>query len=1237
MEVDAKSLPNGAERRLTIGVLTYGMQHTICYDLWKGIHIAAREHDANLLMLPGDHVRCPFGDFREQANIIYECANWETVDGLLIWGGALFQHLDAEEVRRFCARYAPLPIVCMSHVLPDIPSVVMGNYQAMRDLLVHLIEAHGYQRIAFMRGPVKAGSEADERYQAYCDVLREYDLPYDPDLVLLGNNEKLPAAAAMRDLLKSGLRPPKNFEAIAASNDVMALAVLDVFQEYGIRVPQDAALAGFDDVGPARAATPPLTTVRNTFETLGFRAAKVLLSKLLNSPLASSVDSVWSNDAPQPVVVPLDVVIRQSCGCQDSRVVRAAVFPQQVETLRPNQIPASLKPFVKTPTGSNDILDNPLEQVVNAFHNEFQAGSSGQFLAALQEALIHTSAKELDVEVWQDVVSAMRSQYGAALSEKNTAQAENLCQQARVMIGQTARRVQEAKRLRMAEQEQHLRAIGARLLATFEMDRLMGILAEELPGLGIPCCYLTMYDNPLPYAYPQSIAHWHARLLLAYHAAAPHWTEEPPISRQQSFPAHRLVPRAALPAEHRYDFVVMPLYFRKRQIGVTMFEGAPREGTMYHALRTEISSALQGALLIEQVQQNAIEIIRQKSILDTFMATVPDAIYFKDREGRITQANQAHAGNLGYQEPGEEIGKTDFDFFPVEQARRRWEQEQAILRTGEPLMELEEAGMQGRWVLTTKMPLRDGQGNIVGIFGISRDITTLKQTEQELRRYQDHLEELVKERTVELTRTNASLKQEILERRRAEKARRAGEEQYRMLAEHVKDGILIVQHSAAVFANTALADMLGYSETRIFQRELDTVLPGYIVDSVQHQEPGEDTPQQQVELRDRDGRSIWTEIEQSSIVWNTESAVLLTVRNVTQAKLREMRLEEERTRLQQENLTFRSAGTERYRFGPLIGKSPAMQRVYELIVSAATSGINVLVSGESGTGKELIARTIHRVSARKSKAFVPVNCASIPETLFEREFFGHTRGSFTGADRDKAGLFDLAHRGILFLDEVTELTPGMQAKLLRVLQDGEYLPLGSNRLKKADFVIVAATNKDCRKEIAAGGLRQDFFYRIGVIEIQSPPLRDRKDDLALLIEALLEQYGQKHPAPAGHVPLRVSELPAELMQALYAYDWPGNVRELQNILHRFLATRQLADILALLGGSSVVRSIAGVPEAATETSATGTLDEAVSALEKRLIRDTLARTNNNKSETARRLHITRRTLRLKMQKYQLNG
>jgi transcriptional regulator with PAS, ATPase and Fis domain len=332
---------------------------------------------------------------------------------------------------------------------------------------------------------------------------------------------------------------------------------------------------------------------------------------------------------------------------------------------------------------------------------------------------------------------------------------------------------------------------------------------------------------------------------------------------------------------------------------------------------------------------------------------------------------------------------------------------------------------------------------------------------------------------------------------------------------------------------------------------------------------------------------------------------------------------------------LKSSIRERYRFGMLVGKSSAMQRVYELIVSAATSDVNVLISGESGTGKELIARTFHQVSRRKEHAFVPVNCASIPETLFEREFFGHQKGAFTGADRDTLGLFDKAHQGILFLDEVTELPLSMQAKLLRVLQDGVYTPLGSTTPKQADVVLVTATNKDCQEEIRAKRLRKDFFYRIGVIDIQVPPLRDRKDDLPLLIEHILEEYHHKHSQlqedPSLEIPTTQTMLPVDLVQALYMYDWPGNVRELQNLLQRYLATQDLPTTLSLLGASGHVRSITenlpapdGLP-----------LREAVESFERHMIANTLERTRYHIGNAAELLGVPRITLHRKIKKHQI--
>jgi transcriptional regulator with PAS, ATPase and Fis domain len=259
-------------------------------------------------------------------------------------------------------------------------------------------------------------------------------------------------------------------------------------------------------------------------------------------------------------------------------------------------------------------------------------------------------------------------------------------------------------------------------------------------------------------------------------------------------------------------------------------------------------------------------------------------------------------------------------------------------------------------------------------------------------------------------------------------------------------------------------------------------------------------------------------------------------------------MEKEKSALQNENRVLKVGLKERYKLGDIIGRSPAMQIVYELVSQAASSDVHVIIVGESGTGKELVARTIYELSRRKKKAFVAVNCSAITESLFEREFFGHQKGSFTGADRNQPGFFDEAHKGTLFLDEIGELNLPMQVKLLRVLENGEYIPVGETRAKRADARIISATNQDLSALVRQGKFREDLFYRIHVLDVKLPPLRERKEDIPLLVEFFLARF----PSP-GKKPY----LTGKMLDMLAHYEWPGNVRELQNTIQRFLVTNQI--------------------------------------------------------------------------------
>jgi transcriptional regulator with GAF, ATPase, and Fis domain len=252
-----------------------------------------------------------------------------------------------------------------------------------------------------------------------------------------------------------------------------------------------------------------------------------------------------------------------------------------------------------------------------------------------------------------------------------------------------------------------------------------------------------------------------------------------------------------------------------------------------------------------------------------------------------------------------------------------------------------------------------------------------------------------------------------------------------------------------------------------------------------------------------------------------------------------------RRQLEQERDYLREEVASVGRFGEILGRSPALERVLHQVEMVASTDANVLILGESGSGKELIARAIHQRSARSHKPLIKVNCGSIPHELFESEFFGHVRGSFTGAVRDRLGRFQLADGGTLFLDEVGEIPLDLQAKLLRVLQEGEFERVGDEHTRRVNVRVVAATNRDLKQEVAAGRFRLDLYYRLGVFPIESPPLRDRREDIPELIAHFLRQASQRFQRHPPAVPAR------ELERAL-AYHWPGNVRELQNVVERSL-------------------------------------------------------------------------------------
>jgi DNA-binding NtrC family response regulator len=340
--------------------------------------------------------------------------------------------------------------------------------------------------------------------------------------------------------------------------------------------------------------------------------------------------------------------------------------------------------------------------------------------------------------------------------------------------------------------------------------------------------------------------------------------------------------------------------------------------------------------------------------------------------------------------------------------------------------------------------------------------------------------------------------------------------------------------------------------------------------------------------------------------------------------------------LQHENRNLKNQLTQVYGFENIVGRSPAMARVFELVRKAARSEANILVLGESGTGKELIARAIHANSPRVANPFVPVDCASMPEQLLESELFGHEKGAFTGAVRTKPGLLEVAHGGTLFLDEIAELPVALQVKLLRALQERQIRRVGGTSLVDVDVRLVSATNRDLREATARGQFREELYYRVNVIAVQLPPLRERAGDVRLLVHAFLKRYGNG----------RIDEMEAEAMAALERYRWPGNVRELQNVVERACALAEGERISSgdlpeyVLGGEAAVRApdpvtAVAMPEARADLTLGEAKERWMAVLEASYLRQVLARHDGNISAAAKAAGIDRKTFHRLINKHSL--
>ena len=593
-------------RRLTLGLLVDWLEDDYQNAVLGGIVEAAREHDANLIAFTGGALRSPLR-FSVQRNVVYELAGPENVDGLLVMAGTLANFVGPDEVAKYCEHFRPLPMCSIAVALPGIPSVLVDNATGTRQAIVHLIRAHGARRIAFIRGP-DTNAEAERRFTVFRQVLEEHEVALDPNLVTVCDFQRTAGAVATRQLLDER---GAEFDALVAASDYIALGAMDELRRRGVRLPGEVAVVGFDDVDEARFETPSLTTVRQPLYEQGKRACEMLMARLRGEVV------------PEKVILHTELVERRSCGCFSHHVqpsilgsadVPIDTFEDTFEHGRRDVLKDMGQALRTTAAG---IEPGWGDRLIESFVADIQSHAGEQFISTLEEILVEAAAHEGDLSRWQDVITALRRHALGPLGADPDARsvAEDLLQQARLLIGNFVERAQGQHRLRAERWARTLSETGEALITTFDVVSLMNGIARQFPHLQITSCFIALYEK-------QQDPTGMLRLILAYDESR----AASPAQVGTVYPARQLVPAEFLPATRRYTYVVLPLFFKEHQLGIGLFESGPRQGIIYESLRDQLSAALKGALLVQEVVEKDRE---QQRLL-------------KDLENRAQQLEQAY-------------------------------------------------------------------------------------------------------------------------------------------------------------------------------------------------------------------------------------------------------------------------------------------------------------------------------------------------------------------------------------------------------------------------------------------------------------------------------------------------------------------------------------------------------------------------------------------------------------------
>ena len=652
----------GRPERPTIGLLSYGWGDSASRDLWTGVSAAARELELNLITFPGENLEHARGLLSE-VNVLYEMVSAERLDGLVVWGGVFAHRAGVEEVQSFFERYQPLPMINLSLPLSGIPTLLFDSYQGMYAVVEHLIVEHDCRRIAFVRGP-EGHPEAEARYRAYQEALSAQGLVFDPDLVQPGSFDFGVGNVAVQNLLAQGAE----FEALVAVNDQVAMDAQQYLRAQGLRVPADVAVVGFDNRPETHFASPPLTTVEQSWSALGQRAVELLAELLQGAAL------------PERIVIPPRVVIRESCGCVARSVRQAGLTPRSATQSAGSELQDELLDAMRAVMGDNspDLLPGWPEKLLESFLKSLAEDTTTIFRQTLLDLLARTPTVAM-LRKWQEILTLIRHNLFPSLQEEERRRAENSWQQARVLIGEHLYRRQASLQFMREREEERFNQVAQRLFNASNLLGLLDTLVRELSELNIRRCYLSLYEQP-------DDPKIGSRLMLAYDEAG----RRALPAAGQPFATPLLVPEGMLPA--RYQLVLLPLHFQREQLGLVLLEIQSSQVGLQQRLQSYLSGALRNVLSLQRLERRAARIQIASEVAGA-VSTILDRDRLIQRIVDLIQERFElyYVGLFLVERRGERFGE-----------RKRW----AILRAG--------TGEAGQEMLSRGHRLEVGEDSMIG-------------------------------------------------------------------------------------------------------------------------------------------------------------------------------------------------------------------------------------------------------------------------------------------------------------------------------------------------------------------------------------------------------------------------------------------------------------------------------------------------------------------------------------------